>query len=107
MNFFLFLFCLATNKFHGHDLNKEKLDIESSKMDMLKGIDARNIDYKEPPIEYLIDLHEKRKRLLKLLNEDIPLFDREILAKEYLEEYNSKIPNLFAGNLLSDWEFEI
>ena len=107
MNLFLFLFCMSANKLNDDNLSKENLDLGSSKMDMLKGIDTRNIDYKEPSLAHLIDLHQKHNRLLKLLNNNISLFEREILAKEYLDEYNSMTPNILAGDVLSDWEFEM
>ena len=78
-----------------------------SNKEFLKGFDLRPIQYKEPPIETLIDLQEKRKRMLKLCDQNYSLLDREQWAREYLKENETIGTNLFNAGLLDDWDFEL
>ena len=78
-----------------------------SNKEFLKGFDLRPIKHEEPSLETLIDLHEKRKRMLKLCDQNYSLLDREQWAREYLEENETMGTNLFKAGLLDDWDFEL
>ena len=80
---------------------------ESNNRTFLQGFDLRPIQHEEPPLETLIDLQEKQKRMLKLCNENYSLLDREQWAREYLEENETMATNLFKAGLLNDWNFEM
>tara|TARA_E500000178_G_scaffold327987_1_gene357562 strand:- start:194 stop:433 length:240 start_codon:yes stop_codon:yes gene_type:complete len=75
--------------------------------EFLKGFDLRPIKNDEPSLETLIDLQEKRKRMLKLCDQNYSLLVREQWAREYLEEKETMAPNLFNAGLLDDWNFEL
>ena len=80
---------------------------DTSNKEFLKGFDLRPIQHEEPTLETLIDLQEKRKRMLKLCDENYSLLDREQWAREYLEENETMAANLFKAGLLDDWNFKI
>lgn len=75
--------------------------------DFLSGFDLRPIRNNEPPLEILIDLYEKNKRLLKLCNQNYSLLEREQWAREYLQENETMAANLLQAGLLDDWNFEM
>ena len=75
--------------------------------EFLKGFDLRPIKKEEPPLEILIDLHEKNKRLIKLLSNDYSLLDKEKWAHEYLNRNKTMGVNVTKGGLMDDWNFII
>ena len=44
---------------------------------------------------------------MKLTNKKTHYLEKEKLVKEYLEEEITMVPNILAGDLMEDWEFEI
>lgn len=90
-----------------NELRQIPYNLDSNERDYLKGFDARNISKEEPSINLLIDLHKKHALLMKLTNKKTHYFEKEKLAKEYLEEEITMAPNILAGDLMEDWEFEI
>ena len=72
--------------------------------DYLKGSDSRPIKKEEPTLEILIDLHDKNKRLIKLLG-NYSLIDKEQWALEYFNENKTMSVNILAGGLMDDWNF--
>lgn len=107
MKILLALFYLAMNIVKKNELTKILYSLDSNERDFLKGFDARNISKEESSINLLIDLHKKHALLTKLTNEKTHCLEKERLAKEYLEEQLTIEPNLSAGALMKDWEFEI
>ena len=107
MKILLSLFYLAMNSTKKKELSQEPLNLDSNKRDYLKGFDTRHNVEEEPSINKIIELHEKRNLLMKLTNEKVHNLKKENLAKDYLEEQLTMAPNLLAGGLTEDWEFEI
>ena len=79
---------------------------EITNKEFLSGYDLRP-RRKELPFSDLVDYHEKHNRLIKLCNSDYSLIEREIWAKEYLDEYETMGTNLLSGGLLDDWNYEL
>lgn len=79
---------------------------EITNKEFLTGYDLRP-RRKELPFSDLVDYHEKHNRLIKLCNSDYSLIEREIWAKEYLDEYETMGTNLLSGGLLDDWNYEL
>jgi len=44
---------------------------------------------------------------LKLCSDKTPFLEKEKIAQEYLDEQTNMASNLFSGNLIEDWDFEI
>ena len=80
--------------------------IKMTNKDFLSGYDFRPRK-KEIPFSDLADYHEKHTRLIKLCNSDYSLIEREIWAKEFLDEYDSMGSNVYEGGLLDDWNYEL
>ena len=80
---------------------------ETSKEDLLKGIDQRdNID-DGPTIEYLLYIHEKHRLYLRLCNPALSIIEKEKLANEFLEMNSTMGMCIQNGGLLDDWNFEL
>ena len=93
-------------KLHQDLSNNENTSFHSSNQyEYTKGFDMRPIKKEEPPLELLIDLHEKQKRMLKLCDNNYSLYQREIWACEYLQENETMSFNVEKGGLLDDWDF--
>ena len=107
MKILLALFYLAMNIVKKNELTKILYSLDSNERDFLKGFDCRNNSKEEPSINLLIELYEKHSLLMKLTNEKIHILEKEILAKEYLDEQLTMAPNILTGGLMEDWEFEI
>lgn len=101
---------MSHTKFKSHQelpCNNNISFYDMSNTEFLKGFDLRPIKNEEPSLETLIDLQEKRKRMLKLCDQNYSLLDREQWAREYLEEKETMAANLFKAGLLDDWDFEL
>ena len=107
MKILLALFYLAMNIVKKNELTKILYSLDLNERDFLKGFDARNISKEESSINLLIDLHKKHALLMKLTNKKTHYLEKEKLVKEYLEEEITMVPNILAGDLMEDWEFEI
>lgn len=107
MNILLLSFYLVMNIAKKNELPQDPFTMESNNRQLLNGFDTRSNQYIEPCIERLIDLHEKHKIYLKLCSDKTPFLEKEKIAQEYLDEQTTMASNLFAGNLIEDWDFEI
>ena len=115
MNFYLVLFMFYNRNIrHLNDIklqndlpSNNNISYDINDREYLKGSDSRPIKNEESPLEILIDLHDKRKRLVKLLSNDYSLLDKEQWALEYLNENKTMSVNILAGDLMDDWNFII
>ena len=102
----LFVHALSNNILNS---NRPKRDLFTiNKEDFIGGMDMRNIaTTEEPSIEHLIYIHSLHRLYLRLCNEDYSLKQKEEWAKDYLELDTVKRPDMLAGGLMDDWNFEL
>ena len=75
--------------------------------DFSGGMDLRPQQKMEPTIQTLQYIHERHKLYMWLTDYNMPFPIKEMLAREYLDEDSIVAPNVYKGNLLDDWEFDI
>ena len=105
--YFLLSLCSALHISPNNLPIRKQFDIfETSKDDLLKGIDQRdNID-DGPSIEHLLYIHEKHRLYLRLCSPSLSIIEKEKLANEFLEINSTLGTCLQNGGLLDDWNFD-